>query len=88
MSGPARARKAPFYRGESYWESEEPVVARTERVALSYFSKAGKLQVSILYPDKETGEKQRGKTVTLDMEDFQLHPKAGELLAKVLGAWR
>lgn len=82
------ARKVPQYRGEPYWEKEKPVEARTEHVALAYYPMAGKLQVSILYPDKETGEARRGKTVTLDMEDFELHPEAGELLAKVLSAWR
>ena len=88
MSKPERTRKVPFYRGEPYWEKEEPVVAQTEHVALAYYPKVGKLQVSVLYPDKETGVKQRGKTLTLDMEDFQLHPEARELLAKVLEEWR
>lgn len=88
MSRPERARKVPFYRGTPYWEQEEPVTALTEHVGLTYYPKAGKLQVSILYPDKETGTAKRGKTVTLDMEDFELHPEAGELLARVLAAWQ
>jgi hypothetical protein len=63
-------------------------VARTDRVALTYYRKAGKLQVSALFSDKETGAARRGKTVTLDQEDFELHPEAGEFLAKVLEEWR
>ena len=88
MSKTERAGKGAFYRGERYWETEVPVEARTGHVILSYFPKAGKLQVGVLYPSKETGELQRGKVITLDEEDFHLHPEAGELLAKVLEEWR
>lgn len=88
MSKPVTARKGPPYRGERYWEKEEPVTAQTERVALTYYPKAGKLQVSILFLDKESGEKRKGKTLTLDQEDFELHPEAGDFLAKVLEDWR
>lgn len=84
----AVARRVPSYRGERYWERERSEEAMTDRVALAYYPKAGKLQTSLLWSDRETGEKRRGKTVTLDAEDLQLHPEALELLARVLEEWR
>ena len=83
----ASVRKVPPYRGERYWETEKPQEVRTDRIALAYYPKAGKLQVSLLFPDRETGEKRRGKTVTLDQEDLALHPDAGRLLSRVLEEW-
>jgi len=77
-----------MYHGKHYWEDEVPVEARTESAILTYYPKAAKLQVAVLYLDKETGEKKRGRTVTLDMEDFQLNPQVGELLKRVLEDWR
>lgn len=85
---PSRARRLPPYRGERYWEKEKPEEVRTGRVALAYYESAGKLQVSYLYRDRETGQLMRGKTVTLDYEDLACHPEARNLLAKVLEAWR
>jgi len=82
------ANKRQFYRGERYWEREEPEEAVTDRIALAYYPKAGKLQVSLLWPDKQTGEKRRGKTVTLDCEDLQLHPEGLALLGKVVDQWK
>lgn len=87
MAKPATARKLPPYRGERYWEKETPIEERTDRVAFAYFPNAGKLQISILWPDPATGEKRRGKTVTLDYEDMQLNPNAKELLRRVLEEW-
>jgi len=87
MARPATIRKLPPYRGPAYWEKEKPQEVITDRIALAYYPKAGKLQVSLLWLDRETGEKRRGKTVTLDQEDFQLHREAKELLARVLEEW-
>ncbi|MBC7343732.1 MAG: hypothetical protein H5U02_15025 [Clostridia bacterium] len=75
------------YRGTPYWELEKPEEAQTDRVMFSYYPKAGKLQISALFTDRETGEKRRGKTVTLDMEDMQLYPEARELLSRVITDW-
>jgi len=58
--------------------------AITERAIVSYFEAAGKCQISTLYSDRETGEKRRGRTVTLDTEDLELHPEARVLLQEVL----
>lgn len=88
MSRPTTARKLPPYRGPAYWERERPQEAQTDRIALAYYPQAGKLQISLLWRDRETGEKRRGRTVTIDQEDLALHPEAGELLAKVIADWR
>lgn len=85
MARPVTARRLPPYRGGPYWEEEEPEEARTDRIALAYYPRAGKLQVSVLWPDPVTGAKRRGKTVTLDEEDFRRHPDARALLARLLG---
>jgi len=81
-------KKTRSYRGEHYWEKEEPIEVSTNRISLQYFPKAGKLQVSILWPDKETGEKRRGKTVTIDHEDLALYREVQKLLARVLKEWQ
>jgi hypothetical protein len=80
--------KTKPYRGEPYWEKEQPVEAAGRRVALSYYRQAGRLQVSRLYRDRESGEVRRGTTVTLDQEDLALHPSLRELLARVLEDWQ
>jgi hypothetical protein len=82
------ARRVSPYKGEPYWLKEKPKEEMTDRVALAYYPQAGKLQVSAIFTDRETGEKRRGKTVTLDCEDLQLHPEALELLARVVEEWR
>ena|GEM_PF-1547234 len=77
--------KTKPYRGEPYWEKEQPLEAATHRVALSYYPKAGKLQVASLW--HKDGEAHRGKVVTIDAEDVQLNPAIRELLARVLEEW-
>lgn len=84
----AVAKAKRRYRGEAYWEREKPVEAATERVVLSYYPQAGKLQVAATFRDRETGERRRGKVVTLDQEDLALHPEAVALLERVLREWR
>lgn len=84
MSKPLRAWRVPPYIGERYWEREAPQEADTARVALAYYLEAGKLQVSLLWVDSETGEKKRGKTVTLDREDFQANAEGLLFLTQVV----
>jgi len=83
----AMTAKMRRYRGEAYWEREKPLEAWTERAALSYYPQAGKLQVALTYKDRETGERRRGKVVTLDQEDLITHPEALRLLERVLREW-
>ena len=87
MSKPVRARRVPPYFGEPYWERETPKEANMARVALAYYPEAGKLQVSLLWVDIKTGEKKRGKTVTLDREDFPANPEALAFVRQVLQEW-
>lgn len=75
-----------FYRGDPYWTQERPHVAITEKLILSYYPQAGKLQISQRW-DNEHGP-QKGKTVTLDSEDLQLAPEALKLLIEALGDWQ
>jgi hypothetical protein len=50
---------------------------------LSYFPTAGRLQISQVY--QKDGQDQRGRTVTLDLEDMALHSEAAELIKLALG---
>lgn len=86
MAKPTTIRRLPPYRGPAYWEREKPQEALTDRVALAYYPQAGKLQISVLWPDRESGEKRRGKTVVMDQEDLPLHPEVRKLLAGFLAA--
>lgn len=83
----ATETKRRSYRGDAYWERETPREAWTEKAALAYYPEAGKLQVALTYPDKESGGRKRGKVVTLDAEDVQLHPEALDLLRDVVDEW-
>lgn len=72
------------YTGDPYWEHETPQEVFVGRVALTYFPKAGKLQVSRLKLDRETGEPRRGwPVITLDAGGLQL--EAREILEQFLG---
>jgi hypothetical protein len=68
------------YRGTAYWETEIPQVIKSGKLCLSYFPTAGRLQISQLY-----GQDQRGRTVTLNLEDLRQHPEAAELFKLALG---
>ena len=86
MAKIVRARKVPpsFVL---YWEKEEPEVAESDMVRVSCFTKAGKLQVTLLYLDKEGGERLPGKTITLDQKDIVSHPTVGKLFVRALQEW-
>ena len=81
------AEKRTSYRGTPYWETEQPQVADSKKVRLSYYSQAGKMQVSQVWQDKATGELRKGRTITLDQEDMQLHPETLKLLEKIIQEW-
>ncbi len=82
------ATKARAYRGDPYWQRETPKEADTGNVRVSFYPEAGKLQISQLFTDRDSGEAKRGRTVTLDSEDMTLHPAARALILEVLEAWR
>jgi adenylylsulfate kinase-like enzyme len=70
------------YKNE-YWLNESPLEVKTERLWLTYFSQAGKLQVAQIY--QKDGEDKRGKTITLDISDLAQHPEATALIMQALG---
>jgi len=86
MAKIVRARKVPPSFAP-YWEKEEPEIAESDRVRVSYFAKAGKLQATLLYLDEEGGEKRPGKTVVLDRKDITSHPEVAELFVRALTEW-
>lgn len=69
-----------------YWKTEKPIEAKTKRIWLSYFPKAGKLQVASYF--KKDDQDVRAKVVTLDQEDLQLNPQARKLLLRALEEWK
>lgn len=70
-----------------YWELERPLDARTARNWATWFPQAGRLQLAVLWRD-EDGMPQRGKTVTLRVEDWAEHPDAVALLEAFVAAVR
>lgn len=81
------ARSEGKHRGDPYWQTETPKTADTGKVRISFFPEAGKLQISQLFTDRDSGELRRGRTVTLDGEDMLLHPEAAVLILEALEAW-
>ena len=73
-----------MYKGNRYWEAETPHEAQTKRVWISYFPKAGRLQLASIWRDEDGPH--RGKTVTLAIEDIQECSEARMLLTQFLNA--
>ena len=67
-----------------YWETETPHEIRTDKVWLTYFPKAGRCQIATVWHNHEGP--QRGKTVTLAVEDLAAHPEACAVLRQFLTA--
>jgi hypothetical protein len=82
------ATKARVYRGDPYWQREKPQEADTGKIRVGFYPEAGKLQISQLFTDRDSGELRRGKTVSLDQEDLTLHPEALALILEALEGWR
>lgn len=76
------------YRGNPYWETEQPRTATTDKLLVSYYPKAGKFQVSTLWKDKESGEVKRGRTAVLDAGELAANPEALSLLEAFLNQAR
>ncbi|NPV81469.1 MAG: hypothetical protein HPY52_14595 [Firmicutes bacterium] len=70
-----------------YWESENPIEAKSEKNSLRWYPKAGKLQISRPeWTDKE-GSTHPGKTVTLDVEalgESEDREKARKIFAEIV----
>ena len=85
MSRTPTASPTRRYRGERYWEAEQPREADCGWVRLRYFEQAGKLQVQHLWRDK-AGQLRPGRVVTLDAEALALAPEARAILTDFLAA--
>jgi hypothetical protein len=70
-------------KAKPYWEQETPTEAKTARVWATWFPQAGRLQLAVLWRD-EDGAPQRGRTVTLAVEDWASHPEAVAVLEAFL----
>lgn len=70
-------------KAKPYWEQETPTEARTAKVWATWFPQAGRLQLAVLWHD-EIGAPQRGRTVTLAVEDWTTHPETVALLEAFL----
>lgn len=70
------------YHGNAYWETETPQEIRTDKVWLTYFPEAGRCQIATLWQNQDGP--QRGKTVTLAVEDLAAHPEACAVLRQFL----
>lgn len=72
------------YRGDSYWEKEEPLKVTTDKVRICYYPAAGKLQISAGWKDRDTGKVRYGKTAVLDAASLTDSPEAFSLLETFL----
>ncbi|RPF47103.1 hypothetical protein EDD75_1376 [Thermodesulfitimonas autotrophica] len=70
------------YVGEAYWLKEQPLEARTIRLAIAYYPKAGRLQIAHYHIEGDTIR--RNRVVTLAREDLARNPEAKQLLLKAL----
>lgn len=77
-----------FYRGDPYWQNEQPEYANAGKIRVAYYPEAGKLHFSVLYRTFEDAEVKIGKTVVIDEEQFRLNPSFGALLKKVVEEWQ
>ncbi len=69
-------------KGQPYWEIETPQEIQTDKFWLTYYPEAGRLQIATLWQSQDG--LQRGKTVTLAVEDLAAHPEACTLFRTVL----
>ena len=67
----------------NYWDNEQPVIAKTDYNTLTYYPKAGKLQISTRdWADKD-GTIKRGKTVGLDLTAIRQNADAMQIFRDI-----
>jgi hypothetical protein len=74
------------YRNKPYWELEKPQEVKTDKIWLSYYPAAGKLQIATYFA--KDGQDIKAKVVTLDQEDICLHSEARALILSILKEWQ
>lgn len=67
-----------------YWNEETPMIADTGKNVLRYFPKAGRLQISLPCWLDKNGERQNGRTVTLDVTAAAENAEAVRLLKAMM----
>ena len=78
--------KPKSYKTEPYWLLEKPEKVKTDKLCLSYFPNAGKLQIACYFT--KDGQGLQAKVVTIDQEDLALNSQARRLILKVLEEWQ
>jgi len=73
-------------RLKSDWLKEKPEEIKTDKLWLSYYRSAGKLQIAHYF--SKDGQDTRTKVVTLDQEDLALSSQARGLILRVLEEWQ
>lgn len=81
------SRRKKHYKNSLYWLSEEPERADAGRVRATYYRRAGKLYLSILYRTFD-GNIETGKSVVLHEDVIRGNPKFRALLARVFKEWQ
>ncbi len=74
------------YRGDKYWEREEPLKVTTDNVRLCYYPSANRLQISAGRKNRDTGKVRYGRTVVLDTASLTASPEARALFETVLAS--
>ena len=69
---------------KKFWEMETPRTADTQRNILTYYPKAGKLQISMQQWTNEDGVTKPGKTVTLDLKSLYACREAMAIIYDIL----
>jgi hypothetical protein len=72
------------YRGDRYWEQEDPHKVTTDKARLCYYPVAGKLQISWGYKHPHSGKVRYGRTVVLDRSAIASSPEAFSLFETFL----
>ena len=85
MPSGTRARR---YRGDRYWEKEQALTVKTDKVRVSFYLLAGKLQISGSWKDRNSGKISFGRTAVLDTAVIGSSPEALALLEAFVNAAR
>jgi hypothetical protein len=72
------------YRGTRYWEHEQGRTVKTDKARVVFYPKAGKLQVSHAWRDRDSGKVRYGRTAVLDAAAIGSSPDALALLEEFL----
>ena len=69
-----------MYKRRPYWEEETPQEILTDKIWLTYYPGAGRLQIATVWKNQDGP--QHGKTVTMAAEDIAAYPEACAIIQK------